>query len=169
MADEGRVFFGSLFENVPVHRIAPAPVTYCTGKLNSLGCPPSIGFSGLPSASASAGFAVVGANVRNQTTGTLLYSVGGRALVPFQGGVLCLASPVRRTPARSSGGVPPPTSNCSGAWRLDMNALSAGLAGGAPDPAASVFGLRRVWAGCAVVRVVRRVVLSGPISRHRGP
>ena len=72
--------------------------SYCTAKLNSLGCSPSMSASGQPSASATSGFVVRATDVLNNKAGLLLYSVSGRAALPFQGGTLCIALPVRRTP-----------------------------------------------------------------------
>ncbi|HTF89909.1 MAG TPA: hypothetical protein VK843_15955 [Planctomycetota bacterium] len=121
--------------------VTPASVvTYCTAKVNSLGCTPAIGSSGGPSASAGAGFVVSGSNVRNQKPGLLLYSVTGRAASPFQGGTLCLAAPVRRSTATNSGGTALPASDCSGVYAIDMNAFAVGALGGHPVPALTVVG-----------------------------
>jgi hypothetical protein len=73
-------------------------------------------------------------NEHNQKPGLLLYGVDGRAALPFQGGILCVAPPVKRTPPRNSGGDHPVLKNCSGAYRIDMNAFAAGKIGGSPDP-----------------------------------
>ncbi|MEO6710061.1 MAG: hypothetical protein ABIP42_10830 [Planctomycetota bacterium] len=115
-------------------------VTYCTAKVNSLGCSPAIGSSGGPSASAGSGFVVSGVNVRNQKPGLLLYSVTGRAASPFQGGTLCLAPAVRRSTSMNSGGSALPASNCSGVYSIDMNAFAVGALGGHPLPALTVVG-----------------------------
>ncbi len=65
-----------------------APVqTYCTAKLNSLGCTPRIGFVGFPSASAGFGFVVKAINVINNEPGLMLYGNAGRAAAPFVGGL----------------------------------------------------------------------------------
>jgi hypothetical protein len=117
------------------------PVAYCTAKTNSLGCIPAIGSSGIPSASVSSGFAVSATNVRNQKVGILLYTLGGRTALPFQGGWLCLAAPIRRTPARGSGGHMPQAHDCSGGYRIDMNAFAAGAVGGTPHPELRVPGM----------------------------
>jgi hypothetical protein len=114
--------------------------TYCTAKVNSLGCTPAISSVGVPSPVASSGFVVHGSNVRNQRVGILLYSVTGRAAVPFQNGFLCLAGPVRRTPSVSSGGNALPANDCSGDYALDMNAFGQGALGGSPSPALTVPG-----------------------------
>ena len=53
-------------------------------------------------------FTVTGTNVRNHKSGLLVHGIHGRAAIVFQGGTLCVAPPIRRTPAVSSGGSPPP-------------------------------------------------------------
>jgi len=130
------VFYAAVHPEVPfgTFRITlrgscEAPVVYCTAKPNSLGCVPAIGASGTPSASAGSGFVITGTNVRNNKAGMLLYGVTGRAAIPFQGGLLCVKTPIRRTPGVDSGGAPKPVADCSGVFALDFNAFSAGGAG----------------------------------------
>ena len=114
--------------------------TYCTAKVNSLGCTPAISAAGVPSASAGAGFVVSGSSVRNQKPGLLLYSTTGRAALPFQGGWLCVAGPVRRSIPLASGGTPLPANDCTGVYTIDMNAFAVGALGGTPSPALTVVG-----------------------------
>ena len=114
--------------------------SYCTGKLNSLGCTPSTSASGQPSASAASGFVIRATDVQNNKAGILLYGVSGRAALPFQGGTLCIALPIRRTPGVFSGGSVPPAQDCSGVFALDMNAFAAGALGGSPVGALGVAG-----------------------------
>jgi hypothetical protein len=118
----------------------PAPVVYCTAKVNSLGCVPAIGSTGTASATATSGFVVTGSNVRNNKSGILFYGTTGPAATPFSGGTLCVKAPVKRTPATSSGGTPAPANDCSGVYAIDMNAYARGLLGGVPLPALSVMG-----------------------------
>jgi hypothetical protein len=115
-------------------------VTYCTAKVNSLGCTPAIYSVGAQSTTATSGFEVRAASVRNQKVGLLLYSVTGRAALPFSGGFLCVAGPVRRTPGVNSGGAPLPTNDCSGEYSIDMNSFAQGLLGGTPSPSLLVPG-----------------------------
>ena len=116
--------------------------TYCTAKVNSLMCTPVISGTGSPSVSATSGFSVECAMVRNGKSGLLFYKVGGtQANVTFQCGTLCVGpSGIKRTPAQSAGGNPPPANDCSGVYSLDMNAFAAGMAGGNPDPALLTAG-----------------------------
>jgi hypothetical protein len=98
---------------------------YCTAKVNSLGCTPSISSSGTSSASASAGFVVSSVNTLSNTAGLLMVGTSGRAAAPFQGGTLCLQTPIKRTPVVNSAGNPPPR-DCSGVFAIDMNSFAAG-------------------------------------------
>jgi hypothetical protein len=89
------------------------PRTYCTAKVNSLGCTPVIASTGTPSASATSGFLVSAGSALNKKSGLLLYGVNGSASLDFTGGILCIGAPVRRAIAANSGGSP--TGNdCSG-------------------------------------------------------
>jgi hypothetical protein len=118
----------------------PPPVTYCTAKTNSLGCIPAIGWSGAPSAAAQSGFAIIAYNERNNKNGLLFYGTTGQSSVAFQGGTLCVASPIRRTPSVFSGGALAPANNCSGIFAIDMNSFASGQLGGTPSPALTVPG-----------------------------
>ena len=142
--DGGQSWFGPFQDNshwkFRIYGNCNAPTIYCTAKVNSLGCTPAIGAVGTPSTTALIGFEVRGANVRNQKVGILLYSVTGRAALPFQGGFLCLAPPVRRTPQANSGGNALPTNDCSGEYSLDMNSFAQGTLGGSPSPALLISG-----------------------------
>ncbi|MBK8177671.1 MAG: hypothetical protein IPK67_01935 [Planctomycetes bacterium] len=107
-------------------------VPYCTPKINSLGCIPTMAVVGCSSATNAQPFFITAAQVINNKPGLLLYANTGQAAVPFQGGILCLNPPVRRSIPLSSAGNPPPN-DCSGLYSLDMNAFSVGLLGGAPQ------------------------------------
>jgi hypothetical protein len=110
-----------------------AAITYCTAKVNSLGCTPQIGFTGVPSATASSGFVVSTTNVINNKSGLYLYTNAGRATTPFYGGLLCVAPQVRRSVGMISGGNPPPN-DCSGVFAMDFNTFASGGLGGTPQP-----------------------------------
>jgi hypothetical protein len=102
-------------------RLFPSPpVSYCIGKVNSLGCTPSITWVGFASASSAAAFPVGALNVLNQKNGLLFYGSKPVA-VPFQGGVKCVKSPTIRTAVQSSAGSAS-GNDCSGTLTFDFNA-----------------------------------------------
>ncbi|MCC6406731.1 MAG: hypothetical protein IT453_06180 [Planctomycetes bacterium] len=109
---------------VDVHRFVDAPVGYCTAKPNSLGCTPTLAFSGCPSATSGSGFVVTASQVLSQKQGVFFYGTSGAQAVPFQGGWLCAHGPLKRIALQSSGGHPPP-SDCSGSFTVDFNAHAA--------------------------------------------
>ncbi|MBK8178031.1 MAG: hypothetical protein IPK67_03870 [Planctomycetes bacterium] len=118
------------------------PESYCTPKVNSLGCAPGIGWFGKASATAGQGFQIVAKNLRNRRPGLLLYSRAGPATTPFSGGILCLAPPIRRGTIETSGGSP--TGNdCSGGLSVDFNAVIA--AGVDPGLVAGVAVYAQFW------------------------
>jgi hypothetical protein len=116
-----------------------APTPYCSGKFASPGCLPTIGYVGTASASAGIGFTVNGTAMVNNKSCLLFYGVSGQASTPFQGGTLCVATPIKRTPGINTGGNPPPN-DCSGVASIDMNLFAVGGLGGAPLAALQVAG-----------------------------
>ncbi|NUP97115.1 MAG: hypothetical protein HUU28_13225 [Planctomycetaceae bacterium] len=102
--------------------------SYCTAKVNSLGCTPEIGWSGEPSVSAVTPFVVTASNVINQKTGGFFFGLNGRNANPFQGGTLCVRAPFVRTAAQSSGGSVG-GSDCSGLLALDFTPYLQGALG----------------------------------------
>ena len=138
-ADIGAIVFD------PQHPDTPS--SYCTAKLNSLGCTPQIGSGGAASASGAL-FSITCGNVMNNKSGLLFYGYEPKAS-PYQGGWLCVQAPVKRTALQNSGGNPPPN-DCSGQFAYDFDAriqsgVDPGLAAGAAvyaqywyrDPASS--------------------------------
>jgi hypothetical protein len=109
--------------------------SYCTGKLNSAGCVPHIVWSGSASLAASS-FVISAVDVLNGKSGLFYYSIWGRNSVPYQGGTLCVRSPLARTPVVHSGGnVGAP--DCSGVLSLDF----APWLDGTPNPQLRVVGI----------------------------
>jgi len=116
----------NIYRDIFLHAcLTTGPETYCMAQTNSLGCVGAMSFSGVPSASARSGFMVDAAAIRNNTIGTLIYGTGSPAMLPFQGGFLCVAPPVHRTVPLQSGGSSSPTVDCSGVLRLDFNAYAS--------------------------------------------
>ena len=106
---------------IKLYSLTPvSPGSYCTGKINSLGCTPAITWSGIASVSSNAPFTVSCVNALNQVPGLFFYS-HSQAAVPFQGGTFCVALPTRRTSVLASGGSTS-GSDCSGVLACDFNA-----------------------------------------------
>ncbi len=102
----------------------PTPEARCTAKTNSLGCTPTISFSGVSSATVGSGFTLHAANVINRKSGLFTYSLGGLQQVPFAGGTLCIRPPFRRTSLANSGGSGSGL-DCTGSYAIDFNAYIA--------------------------------------------
>ena len=130
---------GPFFGTTPLGRFVitrKSIVTFCDAKVNSLGCLPSIGSTGTPSASSAAPFEITATNVRNQQYGMLFY--GHEPFEqPFNGGTLCAMTPVKRTfPIFSDGNAGP--ADCSGTYSFDMNAWIQGGSDAALTPGTRV-------------------------------
>ncbi len=94
------------------------PYSYCSGKLNSLGCVPFVGTSGIPSVSSTAPFTVSALDVLPSQAGFMIYG-SKRSNLAFHGGRLCVKIPFTRLPVKSgkSTGSPP----CAGRLVHDFN------------------------------------------------
>ena len=123
--------------NVSADWACPTPATYCTAKVNSLGCTPAIGSTGTPSYSSAAPFTVEASSILNNRFGLMFYGYGQQA-TPFQGGTMCVQAPVKRTPVQDSGGNAL-GNDCSGAFSFDMNARIQSGIDGSLVPGAQVF------------------------------
>ena len=110
------------------------PFVYCTAKINSQFCLPTISFSGAPKLSGGPPFLITATQVLNNKNGLLFYGYQAQALA-FQGGYLCVRSPIRRTPITGSGGSPSGL-DCSGVLTFDFSAqMTSGF-----DPLIQVAG-----------------------------
>lgn len=115
----------------------PTPASYCTAKVNSLGCTPAIGSMGQPSFSSAAPFTIDAGMVLNRRSGIMFYGYGQQA-TPFQGGTMCVTAPVKRTPVQDSGGSMV-GNDCTGVFTFEMNGrIQSGVDGGLV-PGAEVF------------------------------
>ncbi len=110
---------------------------YCTAKVNSLGCTPSIFADGNASASAPVPFEISCSGELNQRPGLLFYGFAPRN-TPYQGGFLCVDSPVRRTALLDSGGTVI-GDDCSGVYVYDFNARIQSGADPLLEPGVEVF------------------------------
>jgi hypothetical protein len=91
---------------------------YCTAKWNSAGCLPLLSWGGFhPSASSQLPFLISGAGLLPHQPCVLFYGKDGQAAIPLGGGLLCVAPPLWRLPAASTGG----TILCSGKFSIDFN------------------------------------------------
>ena len=100
-----------------------ATQNYCAAKSSSLSCVPTLSADGFASPTAKLGFTIHADNLNNNRAGLLFYTAAGRASIPFQGGLLCLSTPISRSPAANTGGTPAPALDCSGTWSIDYNAM----------------------------------------------
>ena len=99
---------------------AQGPIAYCTGKLNSAGCVPSIASTGIPSESSPDPFTITASDVRNRNFGLLFYGDAWTE-TPFGGGLFCVGSFLSRTPMQHSGGGPGQT--CNGSYEINFNQI----------------------------------------------
>ena len=146
--------------------------TYCTAKVNSLGCTPQIAGLGNASASSNNPFNVRALNLRNQTSGLLFYGLSGRDNTPFAGGTMCVAAPRLRAPLLNSTGNNPPSVDCSGFFLFDMNAFRGGWLGGSPAPFLSTPGTLvncQYWARDPGFAPPNAVQLSNALEYEIGP
>ena len=120
----------------------PSVQAYCMPKVNSLGCTPLIASTGTPRESTGAGsFTIRATNILNQTSGMLFYGYLPAAM-PYQGGTMCVTSPIRRTPVQSTQGSTTGTS-CSGVFAFDMGAYIASGVDASLECGAIVYA--QVW------------------------
>lgn len=124
-----------------VWRVAgmPGPATYCSGKPNSQGCVPQIGFTGRPSfLTPSIDFWITADNVLNKKFGLFFYGLT-QAANPFHGGTLCMTLPIKRTAVQASGGSASGT-DCTGSFAFEFNDYLQSQADPALDLGTFVFG-----------------------------
>lgn len=102
---------------------------FCTAKVNSLGCTPSIQAVNTASVSSPRPFWIACTNQISQRSGLMSYGFAPLAL-PYQGGYKCVASPTRRSGLLTSGGNAG-SPDCSGEFAVNFNdVIQAGV-----DPA----------------------------------
>lgn len=108
----------------------------CLAKLNSQGCLPLLSWSGTPTRTGPDDFLVRVDQLVSNQFGLFLWGTGA-AQIPFQGGSLCVAAPIRRTPPVSSGGNPGPA-DCSGSQTFHFSQVL--MAQGLLAPGTPVVG-----------------------------
>ncbi|MCC6408772.1 MAG: hypothetical protein IT453_16540, partial [Planctomycetes bacterium] len=107
----------SVGTTAPLDLCTPATV-YCTAKVNSLGCSPSIAMSGTPSASAGSGCTLSATSVIGNKNGLFFHSTVSANGSSFHGGILCVKPPLKRHSVQSSGGT---GGTCNGVFSEDFN------------------------------------------------
>lgn len=103
---------------------------YCTPKINSQGCSPSITVDGIASLSIGDNCFVRATQVINQKFGILFWGTAQNN-APFLGGTLCAQPPLRRTTPRNSGGNVGPD-DCSGSYEFHFSQSYMNTEGIAP-------------------------------------
>jgi hypothetical protein len=92
---------------------APPPTcgatVYCTAKFTSNLCLPSIGSSGSPSFFAPSFFSITTTSMEPGVSAINFFGTTGQATIPFQGGLICAASPIYRLGGKNTGGAGPCT------------------------------------------------------------
>ena len=102
--------------------------SYCSPKINSLGCTPLIFTSGNPSLSGSgSAFRIQASNVLNQSVGMLMWSRYATES-PFAAGTLCVHAP-NRTVGQTSGGTALPAKDCTGTYSFQFTPALMSQAG----------------------------------------
>lgn len=116
----------------------PTPgIGYCFPAKSSTGCLPRLVGTGLPSASGQSAHALELRQAPNTEVALIFYGTTTGLNLPLGGGHLCVAPPIVRLAAGSTGGSVPPVSDCSGSMDIDFGAwIAAGadsnLVAGAP-------------------------------------
>ena len=120
--------------SLTVAEVVPEVVPFCTAKVNSKGCLPTIGWSGTPDLFGVKDFVITCSNVLPGKAGMLFY--GWKATsAPFQGGYLCTKVGIRRTRFRFATG----SGTCGGVYSIDFDAYIRTGANKALVPGARVY------------------------------
>ena len=97
---------------------------YCTAKVNSQGCQPTISFQGTPTATGGSGTFDIDSQMQLNQVNGLLFHGTQQASTPFQGGFLCVGGATTRTAVQNSGGSGAGT-DCTGSFSFDMGGYIA--------------------------------------------
>ena len=111
-----------------------APQNYCTAKQASLGCLPSIGYTGSPTLTGADDFHITASDVVSNHYGVLFWGLAPDA-TPFAGGTRCVSPPQVRTAHIFGGGSVPPS--CDGA--LDFHATQAYMSAGGWSAGTTIY------------------------------
>ena len=83
---------------------SPPVQLYCTGKVNSAGCTPTVNTSGQPTALGPDDFVVAARDVLTGVPGLFFWGTSGPTALPFLGGTLCVQPGLQRGPILVSTG-----------------------------------------------------------------
>ena len=101
--------------------------TYCTAKTSSSGCSPAIDATGAPSLANANAFVITTTSVEHAKSGLTFFGTSGAIATPFQGGLLCVTSPLFRLSLKNSGGA----SACGGSLSYTLQEFLDHSTGGA--------------------------------------
>jgi hypothetical protein len=101
-------------------------IAYCTAKLSTNQCLPTIGYGGVPSHLAATLFTITTLGMESGVSAINFFGTTGQAAVPFQGGLLCAASPIYRLGGKFTGGTGP----CTGSISYTLQNVIDNVAGG---------------------------------------
>ena len=121
---------GIAFELAPFE----VPAAFCTAKVTSIGCTPMVTWMGAASATQGQGFEVGVSGICPSAVAMLVHSTAAPVALPFQGGVLCVAPPLVRSPPVTSTNSPA----CLAFARTDFNVIAASGSNPALIPGATV-------------------------------
>jgi hypothetical protein len=102
-----------------------APGNYCTGKITSNFCGPTMSAAGQASLSLPAFFSVSCTQMDPNVTGLIFFGTSGPASTPFQGAFLCVNPPTTRLPGKSTAGA----GACAGSLTYTLSDFLATPAG----------------------------------------
>jgi hypothetical protein len=119
---------------------------YCTAGTSTIGCVGTMTATGVPSASANAGFVLLGSGINAQQQSLMLYGVNGPVALAWAAGsssFRCVRAPMKRVDPLNSGGT---AGTCSGIYIVDWLAWMAArpTAVGNPLTAGRVFNAQ-IW------------------------
>ncbi len=112
--------------------------TYCTAKVSSNFCVPTMAAQGPASLANPAGFSVTTSAVESHQNGLTYFGTSGPNNAAFQGGVLCVLAPLHRMPVKFSGG----GGVCQGALSYTLAEMQANGTGGALIVPGAVLNLQ---------------------------
>jgi hypothetical protein len=128
------------FRDIFVTYVADATV-YCTAKVSSNGCVPSIGASGPASLANPGGFTITTSSLEDNQNGLSFFGISGPLALPFQGGTLCVNSPHFRLDVAGSGGA----GACQGSLSYTLLDMLNQAGGGGAGLLAGTYAYVQTW------------------------